>query len=143
MSKPQENNLAEAWDCVLWIVCMVAIFIGVFVLRIESVKNMAKEMQKDLTTQYGYAIGKVKTVETWKADKFIRKEGNMTLTLDITDRCKVVFEDGRSKEMIGMPKTAIPTNKEVAIIWSKYDLFLEAVDAEEFKKRKPKEENTP
>lgn len=135
MAEEQKPNFGEALGAALFAVCIIAIIGCIFMLKIEGAKEMAKEYQKALSTPYGHAIGKVKSVETWKAEKFVHKEGNATLTLDITDRCKVTFEDGRTKEMLGMPKEAIPTGKEIAIVWAKYDLFLEAVDAEEFRKR--------
>jgi hypothetical protein len=64
----------------------------------------------------------------------------MTLTLDITDRTRITFEDGRSKELLGMPKDSVPKDKDVVVIWAKYDLLLEIVDAEEYKKREKEKE---
>ena len=122
----------------LMIVLMVGVIGGLFFLRLEQAKEMVKTYQKDLTIEAGYVIGRVKTVETWKAEKFVHKDGDVTFTLDATDRTKVIFEDGRTKELLGMPKEPIPTDKDVAIIWAKFDLLLEVVPAEEYRKRKEK-----
>lgn len=140
MSKQQETvgqKIAEGIGCGAMIALVVMGFIAMCTFQIESAKQIAKDLQNDLTTERGVVFGKVQKVETWKDEKFVHKEGRMTVTLDITDRCRVTFTDGRSKEMIGMPKNPIPTDKEVAVTWAKYDLFLDAVDAEEYRKKKP------
>lgn len=132
---------ADAIGCLLFPLLMIGIFVGVFMLRMEQAKHIVEDLQHDLTTEQGHLVGRVKTVETWKAERFVEKQGNMTLTLDITDRTRITFEDGRSKEFLGMPKEAVPKDKDVVIIWAKYDVLLEVVDAEEYKKRekeKPK-----
>lgn len=144
MAEKQESPLdavADGLGCLMMMLLIVGVFVGMFFLRIEQAKQIAKDLQHDMTTRHGYVIGRVKSVETWKAEKFVHKEGDMTLTLDVTDRCRVTFEDGRTKELLGMPKEPIPTDKDVAITWAKYDLFLEAVDAEEFKKRLKEEKD--
>lgn len=127
--------IADALGCLMIPLLMVGIFALFFMLRVEQAKQIAQDYHKDLTTPAGHVIGKVKSVETWQTEKFVHKEGNLTLTLPITDRCKITFVDGRSKEFLGMPKEAVPTDKEVAIVWARFDLLLEVVDAEEFKKR--------
>lgn len=138
--KPVEENstialFVDVLGCCFVILFVVIIFGGVLALRMGMVLDTANNYQKNMTTPYGHVIGKVKTVESWKGEPVIHKEGSLTITLDIKDRTKVTFEDGRSKELLGLPKEPIPTDKEVAIIWAKYDIFLEAVDAEEFRKR--------
>lgn len=134
----------ESLACAMFPMIIIGFVVCFVLLQIEGAKNIAKQYQKDLTTQHGFVIGRVQKIETWKDEPFKHKDGRMTLTLDITDRCRVTFTDGRTKEMIGMPKEAIPTDKDVAIVWARFDLFLEAVDAEEFKKRqKEAEANKP
>lgn len=126
---------ADAVGMMLFPLLIITIFGLIFMLRVEQAKELVKDLQHDMTTPSGHLTGRVKTVETWKAEKFVDKQGDMTLTLDITDRTRITFEDGRSKELLGMPKEAVPKDKDVVIIWAKYDLLLEVVDAEEYKKR--------
>lgn len=132
---PVMEALADGFGCLMMIVLMFGVMGGLFFLRLEQAKEMVKTYQKDLTTEAGHVIGRVKTVETWKAEKFVHKDGDATFTLDITDRTKVIFEDGRTKELLGMPKEPIPTDKDVVVVWAKFDLLLEVVPAEEYKKR--------
>jgi hypothetical protein len=133
--EPIGAAIVEELGCLLIPLVMVVVFVLLTMLRFEQAKQVVQDYQKDLNTPYGHVIGKVKSVETWQAEKFVHKEGNLTLTLPITDRCKITFVDGRTKELLGMPKEAVPTDKEVAIVWARFDLLLEVVDAEEFKKR--------
>jgi len=132
---PPAEAFADAIGCLLFPLLMIAIFVGMFMFRVEQVKEVAKDYSEKMTTPKGHMIGRVKSVETWKDEKFVEKQGNVTITLNITDRTRVVFEDGRSKELLGVPKEAIPKDKDVVIIWAEYDLLLEVLDAEEFKKR--------
>jgi hypothetical protein len=138
MAEKQESAaeaFADAIGCLIFPLLMIAVFVGIFMLRVEQVKQIAKDLKHDMTTPAGHLTGRVKTVETWKAENFTEKQGDMTLTLDITDRTRITFEDGRSKELLGMPKDAVPKDKDVVVVWAKYDLLLEIVDAEEYKKR--------
>lgn len=135
VESPAIAAVMDVLGCFVGIVFAVAIVGVVFALRIGIVLNTAEKYQKDMTTSHGHVIGKVKTVESWRIEPVSHKEGSLTITLDYKDRTKITFEDGRSKELLGLPKEPIPTDKEVAVIWAKYDIFLEAVDAEEFRKR--------
>lgn len=130
---------ADAIGFLLFPLLMIAVFVGLFMLRMEQAKEIVKDLKHNLETPAGHLTGRVKTVETWKAEKFVDKQGDMTLTLDITDRTRITFEDGRSKELLGIPKEAVPKDKDIVIIWAKYDILLEVVDAEEYKKREKKE----
>jgi hypothetical protein len=42
-----------------------------------------------------------------------------------------------------MPKDTVPTDKEMTFIWGGFDILLEVVDAEEFKKRPHKPGDPP
>jgi len=134
--EPLRPAIIDAVGCVAIPLLMLGIFFLIITLRLDQAKQMIEGYQKDLSTPVGHVIGKVKTVETWQADAFVHKEGNARLTLHITDRCKITFVDGRSKELLGMPKEAVPTDKEVAIVWARFNLLLEVVDAAEFLRRK-------
>lgn len=143
----QQNNqgsVADGFGTAAFVLAILGIVFLVFLLRVETAKKLAEDYTKDLTTPRGHLIGKVAKVETWKAEPFQHKENGGTLTLEITDRCRITFTDGRSKELVGMPKETVPTDKEVAVVWARFDILLEIVDAEEFKKREkkpgPKEE---
>jgi hypothetical protein len=139
MSEQKESfwdALAAAILAMCFLLLMGGIIVGGFFLQLEAAKNTMTQLQKDLSTENGHLTGKVSKVETWKAEKFSEKDGNITITLDITDRCRITFEDGRSKEFLGMPKEPVPTDKLVTVTWAKYDLFLAAVDAAEYKAKK-------
>jgi hypothetical protein len=127
----ENPKLSIVADVLVGILFVILFFGGVFVLRMSVVLDTASKYQKDMTTPHGYVIGKVKTVESWKGEPVVHKDGNLTIILDERDRTKVTFEDGRSKELLGLPKEPISIGKEVAIVWAKYDIFLEAVDAED------------
>lgn len=143
MDEPKEGILGgilDAIGCLCGILLFIGLFVGMTMLRFEGAKNALQNEVREATTPQGYLIGRVKSVETWQAEPYVEKDGNMTLTLQITDRCRVLFEDGRSKEFLGMPREPIPTDKDVAITYGKYNVFLEAVPAEEFRKKQAESE---
>lgn len=138
MSQNQQTpaqNAAEAFGCAIMAAAIVALIMILFFASIESAQKTATNWFEKSKTPQGYVTGKVANVKTWQEDDFKYKEGNLTLTLPIKDRCEVTFSDGRSKKFVGMPKDTVPTDKEVTFVWAGFDILLEVVDAEEFKKR--------
>lgn len=130
--------LGEAAGCLLPLLIVGLIFLLGFV----SLQERAKQIANDFGVVAGELRGKVKEVKTWQLDEdpVVEKEGRMTLTLKVRDKTKITFEDGRSKEFFGMPKKPVPTDKEVVITHNKYMMLLEIVEAEEFDKRKKKDD---
>lgn len=126
--------IAEALGGILFFAVMFGLMI---VLPIMGQLESYKELSKDLEEPHSYIIGKVKSVDTRQAEDYTEKQGNMTLTINIKDRTTVTFQDGRSKEFLGVPKEPISTEKEVAIVFNKYNVILEILDAEEYKKKHP------
>jgi hypothetical protein len=138
MSGEEKLSVAETIAEALGGLLFFAVLIGLLVvLPIASQLESAKELTKDLAEPHSYLIGKVKSVETRQAEDYTEKQGNMTLTITIKDRTLITFQDGRSKEFLGVPKEPISTEKEVAIVFNKYNVILEIVDAEEYKKKHP------
>jgi len=131
VEKMADIEETDSIGCLLWLpILFIFISLGIFFLHAEQ----AKQITKDMTTPVGHLTGRVKTVETWKADKFTEEQGN--LTSEITDRTRITFEDGRSKEFIGIPKDTVPKDKDVAVVWAKFDFLLEILPVEEYNKRK-------
>lgn len=100
-----ENNKeqeAPAWleaiMFLLMLVAMGALFVSCMAFRVEQAKEIIESHKKEVTTEYGHLIGKVKTIENYKGDKPTFKEGEITITFDIYDRTKITFEDGRTKK---------------------------------------------
>lgn len=139
MDDEERPNFGEAVaEAFLFVMLPIVIIGGTFALKYNYAVEKAEQIRKAITTQQGYVIGTVEKVETWEEENFTHKEGNMTLTLEITDRTRVTFTDGRTKELLGMPKEAIPTDKEVAITWAQYNILLEVMDAHDFRERQKK-----
>ena len=85
--------------------CLIIFFaVGfTFTFKLNQAKELSKTLSKEHTIPYGHLIGRIKSVETWEADDFITDVNGFTITLHIKDRCKIIFEDGRSKELLGIP----------------------------------------
>jgi hypothetical protein len=143
----QEESPAEAFADAIGMVAKLILTFGViggiFYLRVTTLQNAAKEFQEEVGKPIGHLIGRVDKVETWTEDKFTTKEGGLQVTLEITDRTRITFDDGRSKEFLGIPKETVPTDKDVAVVWTKYNILIEIVDAEEYKGREKEEEKKP
>lgn len=127
-----------AWIASLLLTFAAFLFVILIMLmiksRIDTAQSIVETIKKDTTTEFGHLIGKVKTVENYKAENAVIKEGNATLELYITDRTKITFEDGRTKELLGIPEKAIPTDREIVIIWAKYDIYLKYMEIADYKK---------
>lgn len=137
------QSVAEAIGCGIIMAGVAAFFLIVLTSNVEWAKKTGNEWLERSKTPAGYMTGKVTNVKTWQEEDFKHKEGNMTLTLPIRDRCEITFSDGRTRKFVGMPKDTVPTDKEITIIWGGFDILLEVVDAEEFKKRPNKPGDPP
>ncbi len=118
----------EAFGCAL-LAAVVAMLLGFIVLYMIEHEN----------DEIGHLIGKVKSCETFEAEDFQvfnDPDGNKIMRRYPTrDRCRITFEDGRSKVLVGMPSEAIPTDRDIAVFWKRNEMILGWEDADEHKKR--------
>lgn len=123
--------LAEA----MFFLFILAIPIGMFALKFQQAQTMATELSQELSTEKGHIFGTIEEIETWEEGDYKSKVGGMTLTLQIKDRTRFTFKDGRSKEVLGIPETEVPKDKEVAVTWAAHGVLREVIDAEEYRSR--------
>lgn len=135
MKQEEQVSFGEALADAMIFLVPVAIFIGLFAMRFQYAQEMAKELSHQLSTEQGHIIGTVAEIETWEEENFESKKGNMTVTLEIRDRTRLTFTDGRSKELLGIPKEEVPKDKEVAVTFAAYNVLLEIMDADEYRSR--------
>ncbi len=131
---------AEAFLFMLKMFLMIGVVVGIFYLRYEALKDAVEDFSDEVGKPVGHLVGRVEKVETWDGGDYVEKDGNMTLTLGIKDRTRITFEDGRSKEFLGIPKEPVPKDKDIVVVWTKYNILLEIVDAEEYKQREAEKE---
>lgn len=123
--------LAEAFGALCFIILIIGI-IGISTVgRIYMFEDEVKSLQKQYA-EISSIEGEIYKIENYTGpDKIVDKKGNITITLTIsTDRTKIYFKDGRSKEFIGMPKKPIEIGKYYKITYHKYNILGQITEVE-------------
>ena len=120
--------LAESLGCLF----IILLFGGLMVLGLFSnisrltreAESINKEIERETIIE-----GELAKLENYKGDDKIIEDrgGNITFTLKVgPDRTRFHFKDGRTKELIGMPKKPMEVGKYYKIRYnSKYNLLID------------------
>lgn len=132
MCKNKCGNFVDAVGVLGLIALPVFVWLFIIQLNMRQVKNLEADYKKPFYTLRGV----ITKVETWELPENPSwKEGNATVTMLNKSKTKIVFADGRTKELHGFPKGPAPKD-EAVVIANRVWLLLEIVDAQEYDARK-------
>jgi hypothetical protein len=125
----------EAFSCAL-LTSAVFMLLGFIVLYMIEHKD----------DEVGHLIGRVKSCETFESKElqmFSDSDGkNVVRVYPTNDRCRITFEDGRSKVLFGLPAEAVPIDRDVAVFWKRGEELLGWENADDHKRRHANEKTS-